>query len=84
MLTNLIIWILVGALAGWLARRVVRGHDFDFVRSIVVGLIGALVGGWLFGQLGIHLGGGIIGEMIVAFVGAVVLLVVVRWLSRVI
>ena len=51
MLTNLIVWILVGAFAGWLAGRVVRRHDFDFVRSIVVGLIGALFGGWLFSQL---------------------------------
>ena len=66
MLTNLIVWILVGAFAGWLAGRVVRRHDFDFVRSIIVGLIGALFGGWLFGQLGIHLGAGLVGEIVVA------------------
>ena len=82
-ISSLVIFLLIGGLAGWLAGKFVRGQEFDLVRSIIVGVIGALFGGWLFGQLGINIGGGFIGDMVVAVIGACILLILVRWLSKV-
>jgi len=73
------IWfIVIGALAGWLAGQFMRGDGFGLIGDIIVGIIGAFIGGYLFRAAGINLGGGLIGSLIVAFVGAVILLFVVR------
>ena len=80
-MTNLIWFLLVGLIAGWLAGRVMRGGGFGVVGDMIVGIIGALLGGWLFGILGIH-AGGLIGAIIVAFVGAVLLLFLLRVIRR--
>jgi uncharacterized membrane protein YeaQ/YmgE (transglycosylase-associated protein family) len=79
---TIIIWILVGAIAGWLAGLVVRGFGFGLVGNIVVGIIGAFLGGWLFGALGFAIGAGIINTIFTAFIGAVVLLLIVRVVKR--
>ena len=79
---TLIIWIIVGAVAGWLAGLVVRGGGFGLVGNIVVGIIGALLGGWLFGVAGFALGAGIVNTIFTAFIGAVVLLLIVRVIKR--
>lgn len=79
---TLIIWIIVGAIAGWLAGLVVRGFGFGLVGNIVVGIIGAFLGGWLFGNFGIAIGAGIINTIFTAFIGAVVLLLIVRVIKR--
>ncbi len=76
--TALIIWIIVGAIAGLLAESVVRGFGYGLVGAIIVGIIGGLLGGWIFAALGIGIGLGIIGDIIVAFIGAVILLLLVR------
>ena len=77
------IWlILVGLIAGWLAGKVIRGGGFGVIGDIIVGIIGALLGGWLFGVLNIGLGG-LIGQIIMAFVGAVILLLILRAIKRV-
>ena len=81
-LETLVIWIIVGAIAGMLADSVVRGIGVGFVGAIVVGIIGAFIGGWLFSALGVTLGAGIVGEIITAFVGAVVLLLLIRGIRR--
>lgn len=74
-----ILWfIIIGAIAGWLAGRFMKGHGFGLLGDIVVGIVGAFIGGYLFGALGINIGGGLIGTLIVAFIGAVVLLFIVR------
>ncbi len=80
MLTGLIIALIVGGIAGWLAGLVVQGTGFGLVGDIVVGILGALIAGFLFPYFGLALtvGGGIIGLIIMAFIGAVILLVVVR------
>jgi uncharacterized membrane protein YeaQ/YmgE (transglycosylase-associated protein family) len=75
-----LIWILVGAVAGWLAGQIVKGGDFGLVGDIVIGIIGAFIGGWLFG--GIVVVGGIVGMILSATLGAVILLVVIRVLRR--
>ena len=77
-LTALIIWIIVGAIAGLLAEAVVGGTGYGLIGAIIVGIVGGLIGGWLFSLLGIGLGLGILGDIIVAFVGAVILLLILR------
>lgn len=79
---SLLIWLLIGAVAGWLAGVIVKGYGFGLIGNIVVGILGAFVGGWLFGVLGISSGAGIIGSVIGATVGAVVMLFIIRLLRR--
>lgn len=79
-MTNLIAWIIVGLIAGYLASRVLSGRGMGLPADIVVGLVGALLGGFLAGIAGIAFGG-FIGEVVVAFVGAVVLLLLLRLVS---
>ena len=78
----LLIWLLIGAIAGWLAGVVVKGGGFGLPGDILVGIVGAVIGGWLFGQLGIFVGAGIVGAIIAATVGAIVLLLVIKVLRR--
>jgi uncharacterized membrane protein YeaQ/YmgE (transglycosylase-associated protein family) len=75
---SLLIIIVVGIVAGYLAGRVMRGGGFGLIGDLVVGLIGAFIGDWLLPQLGIHLGIGIVALIINAFIGAVVLLLILR------
>jgi uncharacterized membrane protein YeaQ/YmgE (transglycosylase-associated protein family) len=83
-LQSLIIFLLVGLVAGWLAGQLVRGSGFGLVGDIVVGVIGAFIGGWLLSQLHISIGAtGIVNEIITAFIGAAVLLLVIRIFRRV-
>jgi len=79
---TLLIWVIVGAIAGWLAGLVVRGFGFGLVGNIIIGIIGAFLGGWLFGVAGIAIGTGIINTIFTAFIGAVVLLLIVRVIKR--
>jgi len=77
--TALIIMLLVGLVAGWLASVAVGGVGYGLLGDIVIGVLGALIGSWLFNALGIGVPlGGILGTIVVAFVGAVVLLVLLR------
>ena len=81
-LESLIVLLLVGLIAGWLAGQFVKGGGFGLVGDIVVGIVGALIAGWLFPRLGISLGGGILGSIVSAFIGAVILLVIIRLVKR--
>jgi uncharacterized membrane protein YeaQ/YmgE (transglycosylase-associated protein family) len=74
---GLLYWIIVGLIAGFLAGKVMKGGGYGVLMDIVLGMLGAIVGGWLFGMLGIS-AGGLIGGILVAFIGAVVLI----WLTR--
>ena len=82
MAESIIIWLIVGAIAGWLAGMVVKGGGFGLVGDIIVGIIGAVIAGWLLPQLGIAIGGGIIAAIIDAFIGAVILLFILRLIKR--
>ena len=77
---NVIWFLVVGVIAGWLAGLLVKGADFGLIGDLVVGILGALIGGMLIG--GSLFGGGLIGSIIVATIGAVLLLVVLRVLKR--
>jgi uncharacterized membrane protein YeaQ/YmgE (transglycosylase-associated protein family) len=80
---SLLVFLLVGAIAGWLAGLIVRGFGFGLIGNIVVGIIGALVAGYLFPRLGVGLPAGLIGEILSAAVGAVIVLVIIGLIRRV-
>jgi uncharacterized membrane protein YeaQ/YmgE (transglycosylase-associated protein family) len=75
---SLLVILLVGLIAGWLAGRIVDGGGFGLIGDIAIGIVGAFIGSWLMPQLGIHLASGIVSAIIVATIGAVVLLAIVR------
>jgi uncharacterized membrane protein YeaQ/YmgE (transglycosylase-associated protein family) len=79
---GIIAWLVIGAIAGWLAGKVVEGSGFGLIVDIIVGIIGAVIGGYLAGSLGIAVGGGMISSIIVAVIGAVILLFVLRLVKR--
>jgi uncharacterized membrane protein YeaQ/YmgE (transglycosylase-associated protein family) len=77
----LIIFLLIGAVAGWFAELITEGGGFVLLGDIVVGIIGSLIGGWLFAMLGIAAVGRI-GSIIAAVVGVIVIIAVVRAVNR--
>ncbi|TPL81794.1 GlsB/YeaQ/YmgE family stress response membrane protein [Mesorhizobium sp. B2-3-14] len=79
---SLLVFILIGAIAGWLAGLIVSGFGFGLIGNIIVGIIGAFIAGWLFPRIGFSIGGGIIASIIHATIGAIILLVLVRVLKR--
>lgn len=79
---SLLIFLLVGAIAGWLAGLVVKGRGLGLIGNIVIGILGAFIAGWLLPQLGIYIGGGLIGAILNAMIGAIILLVIVMALRR--
>lgn len=81
-LESIVIILIIGGLAGWLAGLIVKGYGFGLLGNIVVGIIGAFVGTWVLGQFGIRVGPGLIGSVLNATVGAVLILVVIGLLRR--
>ena len=79
---HLLIWIVVGALAGWIAGKIVRGAGFGFLGNVVVGIVGSVVAGWLLPQLGFALGSGFLRSVLDAAIGAIVLLVLIGIIRR--
>jgi uncharacterized membrane protein YeaQ/YmgE (transglycosylase-associated protein family) len=77
------VWfILIGLVAGWLAGQFMKGGGFGVVGDIVVGVVGALLGGFIFTKLGVSSGGSIVGAIIVATIGAIVLIFLLRLIKR--
>ncbi len=77
-----IIWLLlVGLIAGWLAGKIMKGSGYGLVGDLIVGVLGAVVGGWVFGFLGIA-AWGFVGNIIVAVIGAMLLLYLVRIVKK--
>lgn len=79
---SIIVFLVIGAVAGWLAGQIVRGMGFGLVGNIVVGIVGAFLAGWLLPMAGIAIGGGIIASIIDAVIGAVILLVIIGLIKR--
>lgn len=75
---SLLVFIIIGAIAGWLAGLIVKGYGFGLLGNIVVGIVGAFIAGWLFPALGVSLGTGIVAAIVHAVIGAVILLVLIR------
>ncbi len=80
----LLILLLIGAAAGFLAGIIVKGYGFGVVGNIIVGIVGAVFGGWLLPRLGLFAGGDIVGQIISATVGAVILLLLISFVRRVV
>jgi uncharacterized membrane protein YeaQ/YmgE (transglycosylase-associated protein family) len=79
--TNLVMFLLIGLIAGWLSGMIMRGGGFGLVGDLVVGVIGAFLGGWIFSLLKVSVGG-ILGSLITSLIGAIVLLFLVRLIKR--
>ena len=79
---NLLWFLIVGLIAGWLAGVLVKGGGYGVLGDIVVGIIGAFIGGYLFSSFGATMGGGLLGSIIVATIGAVILIFIVRLIKR--
>jgi len=75
---SIIVILVVGLVAGWLAGKIVRGAGFGLIGDIAIGIVGAFIGDWLLPRLGIHLGTGTINLIVNATVGAIVLLFIIR------
>ena len=81
-LQQTIVFLVIGAVAGWLAGLILRGGGFGLVGNIIVGVLGALIGGWLFKLLKISIGGQWLGPIVTATAGAVVLLFVIGLIKK--
>jgi uncharacterized membrane protein YeaQ/YmgE (transglycosylase-associated protein family) len=82
MVESVIAWLIVGAIAGWIAGLIVKGGGFGLLGNIVIGIIGAVVAGWLLPQLGLNLGVGIVRAIINAAIGGVIVLVILSLIRR--
>ncbi|HHA18766.1 MAG TPA: GlsB/YeaQ/YmgE family stress response membrane protein [Methylophaga sp.] len=82
-ITALLVFLAIGAVAGWLAGTLMKGGGFGLLGNIIVGILGAVVGGYVFGLLGIAAGGGLIGSIVTATVGAALLLFIVKLIKKV-
>lgn len=81
-LEAIVIWLVVGALAGWIAGLIVKGYGLGLIGNIVVGIVGAVIAGWLLPRIGIVIGGGFIAAIVNAVIGAVILLVIIGLIRR--
>ena len=80
--TSLLVFLLVGAIAGFLAGQIVRGYGFGLVGNIVVGIVGAFLAGYLLPRLGVVIGSGIVAAIIHALIGAIILLLLIGLVRR--
>lgn len=80
--TTIIIILLIGAVAGWLAGLVFKGEGFGLLGNIAIGILGGVIGGWLLPKLGIHVSSGIGGSIIISALGALALLLVVNLFKK--
>ena len=74
--------VLIGIAAGWLAGQIMKGGGFGMAGDLGLGILGSVVGRWIFGMLGLYSGGGLVGELVVSTAGAVALVALVRFFKR--
>src|SRR5215471_208579 len=79
---DLIVWLVIGGVAGWLAGLLVKGYGLGLIGNIVVGIVGAIIAGWLLPHIGFVLVGGILAAIVNAVIGAVILLLVIGLFKR--
>jgi uncharacterized membrane protein YeaQ/YmgE (transglycosylase-associated protein family) len=78
---NIVLFLLIGMAAGWLAGKLVKGRGFGLVENLIIGVIGALIGGFVLGALNVNVGG-LLGQLIAATVGAIILLYLLKLIRR--
>jgi len=79
---DILIWLVIGAIAGWLATLLIRGSGYGLFGDIVVGIVGSVIAGYLLPRIGVHLGIGFVRSVINACIGACLLLTVLRLVKR--
>jgi uncharacterized membrane protein YeaQ/YmgE (transglycosylase-associated protein family) len=79
---SLLVFLLIGAVAGWLAGKIVSGYGYGLLGNIVIGIVGAFIAGLILPRLGFALDGGILAAIVHATIGAVILLVLIRLVKR--
>lgn len=79
---EILYFLLIGGIAGWLAALLIKGHGLGLIGNIIVGIIGAVLGGWLFRQLGIKIEGGLISSLVTATLGAIICLFLISFIKR--
>jgi len=79
-MNGIIWWIIVGLIAGWATGKIMKGSGYGPLMDIVLGIVGAIIGGWIVSMLGLG-GGGLIWSIIVAIIGAVILVWLVRLIT---
>lgn len=79
---GLLIILLVGAIAGWIAGLIVQGTGFGLVADIALGIVGAFIGSWLLPKLGVRIGSGLVAQIVVAVIGALILLLILGLFAR--
>jgi uncharacterized membrane protein YeaQ/YmgE (transglycosylase-associated protein family) len=80
--SEIVIWLVIGAIAGWLASHLIKGGGYGLIGDVAVGIVGSVIAGYLLPQIGIHLGSGFVRSVINAFIGACLLLTVLRLVRR--
>lgn len=78
---SIIFWIIIGGLAGWIAEKVTKS-DHGLLTNIIVGIVGAFIGGWVFGILGLTIADGFIGSLVTAVIGALILLFALKFIRK--
>lgn len=79
---TLLIWLAIGAIAGWLAGQIMGGGGFGLVGDIIIGIVGALLAGFLLPKIGLYIGGGLLGDILNAVIGACLLIFIIRLVKR--
>ncbi|HPE20727.1 GlsB/YeaQ/YmgE family stress response membrane protein [Candidatus Mcinerneyibacteriota bacterium] len=80
---GLVWFLLIGLAAGWLAGRIMKGKGFGLIGDLIVGVVGAILGGWLFSDvLKVNMGAGIIPSLVVALIGAIILIWIIRLIKK--
>lgn len=79
---SLMLFLFIGALAGWIAGKMIRGGGFGLFGNLAVGIVGAVIGGSMFNYLGLQIGDGLIGSLITAVIGALLLLFIVGLVKK--
>lgn len=78
---SLAAWVVLGLIAGWLAGQITRGHGFGCIGNVVVGLVGTIIGGFIFSAVGFHGPAGFLGSLVVAVIGAATLITLVNLIA---
>ena len=79
---SLLVFLIIGAIAGWLAGLIVKGFGLGLLGNIVVGIVGAFIAGFIFPRIGLAFGGGVLAAIVHATLGAVILLVLIRLVKQ--
>jgi uncharacterized membrane protein YeaQ/YmgE (transglycosylase-associated protein family) len=82
MLIDLIVWLVIGGVAGWLAGLLVKGYGFGIVGNVIVGIVGSIIAGWLLPRIGFVIIGGVLAAIVDAAIGAVILLLVIGFFKK--